>query len=89
MLNWVNTHGIEAMGLYVLFLLIAGTVPPLPPGAGFLATWAYFLVKAISVNARGIGNALGMKAPELQLANLPGMKAKIELPPDIPTAPQP
>lgn len=81
MLQWVNSHGLEAMGLYVLFLLVAGTVPPLPEHAGFLATWAYLLIKAISVNGRGIGNALGIKVPELQLASIPGLKTKTDLPP--------
>lgn len=76
MLNWINTHGLEAMGIYVAFLLVAGTVPPLPPGSGFIATWVYMIVKALSVNGRGIGNALGIKMPELQLANIPGMKSK-------------
>jgi hypothetical protein len=36
-----------------------------------MATWAYGLIKAVSMNARGIGNALGIKTPEFQIANLP------------------
>ncbi len=78
MLNWINSHGLEAIGVYMLFLLIAGTVPPLPANAGFLASWAYLIVKAISINGRGIGNALGIKVPELQLSNIPGMKTKTD-----------
>lgn len=79
MLNWINSNGLEALGLYMIFVLIAGTIPPLPPNAGFLSTWAYLLAKAISLNGRGIGNALGIKIPELQLANVPGMKSKTEI----------
>lgn len=78
MFEWINTHGLEAMGLYMMFLLIAGTIPPLPPNAGFVSTWAYLLAKAISLNGRGVGNALGIKIPELQLANVPGMKSKAD-----------
>lgn len=71
MLNWIDSHGLEAIGLYMLVCLIAGTVPPLPPNASWLAQWAYGCLKALSMNARGIGNALGIKAPEIQIANLP------------------
>lgn len=76
MLVWINSHGIWAMLIYVGFCLVAGTVPPLPDGAGFIATWLYFIVKAASANSRGIGNALGIKSPEIQIANIPGMKIK-------------
>lgn len=80
MLHWIDTHGIESMLIYVAFLLLAGTIPPLPADAGFAAQWGYFIMKGLSANARGIGNAIGIKMPELQLASLPMMNGKKALP---------
>ena len=76
MLQWIDSHGIESMLIYVGFCLFAGTIPPLPDGANYFATWAYAIIKAASANSRGVGNAMGIKLPELQLTNLPGMKIK-------------
>ena len=75
MINWIDTHGVYSMLIFAGIALLAGTVPPLPPNSSFLATWAYFALKALSLNIRGIGNSIGVKMPELQIANLPlGMK---------------
>ena len=76
MISWIDTHGVYSMLIFALIALIAGTVPPLPEGSSFMATWAYFILKALSLNIRGIGNSLGVKMPELQIANLPLMSKK-------------
>lgn len=71
MLSWIDSHGLEAIGILALIQLIAGTVPPLPANASWMAQWVYLFLKAVSFNARGIGNAFGIKTPEIQIANLP------------------
>jgi len=76
MLSWIDGHGLEAIAIYMLICLIAGSVPPLPSNASWGAQWAYGCLKAISMNARGIGSALGIKTPEIQIANLPMGKKK-------------
>jgi hypothetical protein len=81
MFNWINTHGLEAIAIYFVFCIVCGSVPPLPAEAGFLATWLYLIVKAASANSRGIGKALGIATPEIQLANIPGLKSKTDITP--------
>jgi hypothetical protein len=66
-IQWIDNNGIEAMVVWAAILLIAGTVPPLSPDAGFWAKWGYAILKGFSLNARGIGNALNIKMPELSL----------------------
>lgn len=41
MLNWVNTHGIEALIIAFVFASVISTIPPLPPNTGWWATWLY------------------------------------------------
>lgn len=50
MLNWINTHGIEAIFIAFAFASIISTIPPLPVGSGFWTTWLYKTLQLLGAN---------------------------------------
>lgn len=66
----INSNGVIVLLGYMLIVLVAGTVPPLPRDAGFFATWGYRLLKGIALNSRAVGQSLGLKIPELQFSRI-------------------
>jgi hypothetical protein len=71
-LDWINSNGISAMLIWSVFLIIAGSVPPLSDNAGFFAKWGYAVLKGISLNSRGLTAAMqnagmNVKLPEISL----------------------
>ncbi len=40
-MNWIETHGIEALLLYYAFAAITGGMPTPPDGAGILYRWTF------------------------------------------------
>lgn len=67
MISWINTHGVEAILIWAVVIIVSGTVPPLTSDAGFWSKWAYAILKTAALNSRGIGNALNIKMPEINL----------------------
>lgn len=47
LLHFVNSHGVECLaGAYVASAILSA-MPPLPPNAKFLATWAYHVAQIL------------------------------------------
>lgn len=61
--HWINTHGVEALLVYLAYAGIVGAIPPLPKTAGFWAQWGYGALHAVAMNLRTAAQLMGMKVP--------------------------
>lgn len=50
MLNWINTHGIEAIFIAFVFASVISAIPPLPPNASWWATWLYKILQVLGAS---------------------------------------
>lgn len=73
MIEWINSHGVEALLGYYIFISVLGTMPDLPTNASYMQRWAFGAAHAIcgnvqkvfaSLRPNGNGNGNGNKPKE-------------------------
>ncbi len=63
MVHWIQTNGMEALLIYYVLISIIGSMPPVPPDAGYYAKWAYMAAHAIAGNMRALAHTINMPDP--------------------------
>lgn len=54
MLNYIETHGVEALIICYVFSLLMSTVPKLPEHTNFFLTWLYNFAQILGANASNL-----------------------------------
>ena len=72
MAAWLNSHGLEVLVIYIVYSTLSGFMPPLPPGVGFFATWAYQAFRGFGGNAAALLKEAGYAMPAFKGGSGPG-----------------
>lgn len=66
-MQWIQTHGVEAVIIYWLFAAAVSTMPEIPPTAGYWSRWAYGFLHFLGSNLKQFIQAVSPQTPIIKL----------------------
>ncbi len=58
MLHWFESHGIEMIVAYFVFISVVGSMPQVPDSASYWSKWAYGALHGMAGNWRNLMSVL-------------------------------